>query len=85
MQQYYDMRIALSGSYLGYFRKQMPAPLSRCFEYIANLSGYQYVTPQHHLQERYQIDYKQPQPEKPKEIDYEIVRNYLIDMVKMYN
>ena len=49
MQQYYDMRIALAGSYLGYFRKQMPAPLSRCFEYIAHLSCYQCSTPHHVL------------------------------------
>ena len=45
MQQYFDMRIALRGQYLGYFKSIVPPPLARAFEYIANLSGYQFNTP----------------------------------------
>jgi len=40
MQQYFDMRIALRGQYLGYFKSIVPPPLARAFEYLASLSGY---------------------------------------------
>jgi len=40
----------------------MPAPLSRAFEYVANLSGYQFSTPNMSLFEG------QATPQKPKEM-----------------
>lgn len=77
------MRIALSDRYFNYFKNTLPAPLSRAFEYIVQLSGYAF-TPTN-LDDKKPGPTKLPDSGKPRMIDYEVIRSYLKEMVKMYS